>query len=82
MTRMPVPKIPASIVDLDELIDNLAHPEPEGPEPPIIGKPEFLQPVISYETAQKHFTQLIRYFIMLPVHEIKVALSCGLGADF
>jgi hypothetical protein len=61
-------KIPASTVDLDELIDDLAHPKSEGSEPLIIGAPEFLQPVISYETPQQHLTQLIRYFIMLLVH--------------
>jgi hypothetical protein len=57
---------------LDELIDDLAHPESEDPEPLIIGEPEFLQPVIS---AQQHLTQLIRYFTMLPVHEIEVPFS-------
>jgi len=31
-------------------IDDLAHPESEDSEPFIIGEPEFLQPVISFET--------------------------------
>jgi hypothetical protein len=73
---MPDPNVPTSAVDLDEPIDGLAHPGSEDPEPLIIGEPEFLQPVISYETAQQHLTELIRYFTMLPIHEIEVPFSC------
>jgi len=72
---MPDPNVPTSAVDLDELIGDLAHPESEDPEPLIIGEPEFLRPVISYEMAQQHLTELIRYFTMLPIHEIEVPSS-------
>jgi len=38
------------ILGLDVTIGDLAHPESEDSEPFIIRVPEFLQPVISYET--------------------------------
>jgi hypothetical protein len=72
---MPDPNVPTSAVDLDEPIDDLVHPGSEDPGPLIIGEPEFLQPVISYETAQQHLTELIRYLTMLPIHEIEVPFS-------
>jgi len=51
---MPDPNVPTSAVDLDEMIDDLTHPESEDSEQPlIIGEPEcLLQPVVSYETAR------------------------------
>jgi len=55
------------ILGLDVTIDDLAHSEPF-----IIGEPEFLQPVVSYETAPQHLIQLICYFTMLPVQETEV----------
>jgi hypothetical protein len=72
---MPDPNVPTSAVDLDELIDDLMHPESEDPEPLIIREPESLPPVISYETAQRHLTELSRYFTMLPIHEIEIPFS-------
>ena len=66
--------VPTSAVDLDELIDDLAHPESEDFEPLNIGEPGFLRPVISYEMAQQHLTELIHYF-MLPIHEVDVPFS-------
>jgi hypothetical protein len=72
--------IPTSAVDLDELIDDLAHSRSEDPEPLIIAELEFPRTVTSYETAQQHLTEIIRYFTMLPIHEIKVPFSRAVTA--
>ena len=75
MTRICQTRMSQPLPLIGELIDGLAHPGSEDPEPLIIGEPEFLRPVISYETAQQHLTELIRYFTMFPIHEIEVPFS-------
>jgi hypothetical protein len=62
---MPNPKIPASTVDLDELIDDLVSLRTLNLS--LLGS----RNLYNLLSAQQHLTQLIRYFIMLSVHESK-----------